>query len=101
MIISGGMDSKICVWNTSLAPKNTELTCIDLVGHLGSISAVSSFTDTIISTSYDKTVRLWRCDKSKGKEMSKLEGHKSSIITLGDQNKHIIATGKLTFNISC
>lgn len=52
-IVSGGMDAKLCVWAAS------GVRCQDLVGHIGSVSDVSSIGDVAVSAGYDKTVRVW------------------------------------------
>lgn len=53
-IISGGMDSKLCLWDA------TGVKCEDLVGHSGSVSLVQCVDDgTVLSAGYDKSIRLW------------------------------------------
>ena len=49
---SGGMDSKLCLWQGRR--------CIDLTGHSASVSTVSASANgkCCISTGYDKTVRI-------------------------------------------
>ncbi|GLD96624.1 hypothetical protein PINS_up005307 [Pythium insidiosum] len=57
-ILSGGMDSKLCLWDA------TGVKCEDLVGHSGSVSLLSVLSPELaISASYDKTVRLWNVSR--------------------------------------
>ena len=84
-VVSSGMDGKICVWgsstntSTNRAAVSKQATCTDLVGHFGSVSLVASpgggtnacgpstnnnlWNQYIVSGGYDKTVRLWDCNK--------------------------------------
>lgn len=75
-IVSGGMDSKICLWDRN------STNCVDAVGHRGSISCIGAMHECIVSSSYDKTVRLWKASKSKATEMGCLESHKSPVLAL-------------------
>jgi WD40 repeat protein len=53
-ILSGGMDSKLCLWFAN-APR-----CDDLMGHTGSVSdVVVNEHNYAISASYDRTLRVW------------------------------------------
>lgn len=53
-IVSGGMDNAICLWDAS------GVRCDYLQGHEGSISKlVLDSTDTLLSASYDCTIRAW------------------------------------------
>ena len=53
-VASGGMDSKICVWDA----RGCRAT--DLEGHAGSVAALATLPgDALASASYDKTVRVW------------------------------------------
>ncbi|KAF4652428.1 hypothetical protein FOZ61_009683 [Perkinsus olseni] len=55
-IASGGMDSKICIWN------RTGVSCVDLREHVGSISRLRAYKDgsALVSSSYDRSLRIWR-----------------------------------------
>jgi len=54
-VLSGGMDSKLCLWMA------TGVNCVDLTGHLGSVSRVRVHTrkNVAISSGYDHTLRAW------------------------------------------
>lgn len=71
-IISGGMDSKLCLWQGRR--------CVDLTGHSASVSTVlaSASGRHCISTGYDKTVRIW--DTRQGSCVSTLRGHSGPIL---------------------
>ncbi|KAF4316689.1 hypothetical protein BBO99_00006681 [Phytophthora kernoviae] len=57
-IISGGMDSKLCLWDA------TGVKCEDLLGHSGSVSCVLSMGDEmVLSAGYDKMLRLWNINR--------------------------------------
>jgi WD40 repeat protein len=66
-ILSGGMDSKLCLWHASA------LRCDDLLGHTGSISQVDVHGGIAVSASYDRTLRVWDCDRRTC--LSTLKGH--------------------------
>lgn len=67
-ILSGGMDSKLCLWHASA------LKCDDLLGHTGSISQVEVSPNGIaVSSSYDRTLRVWNCASRSC--LSSLVGH--------------------------
>jgi len=73
-VLSGGMDSKLCLWNP------TGVACVDLNGHLGSISRVRAhFQHNIaISSAYDKTLRAW--DLRSKSEVACCTGHDSPVM---------------------
>ncbi|GAB9464553.1 F-box protein [Globisporangium polare] len=69
-IVSGGMDSKLCLWDA------TGVKCEDLTGHSGSVSLVQPLGDELIfSGGYDKTIRVWNV----GKHTSNRQRERSSI----------------------
>lgn len=90
--VSSGMDGKICVWSTR--PVGRLYSCIDLVGHFGSISVVASpgggssncgpaserFGSCIVSVGYDKTLKLW--DSTSGAILFDKKGHSAPILNL-------------------
>lgn len=73
-VLSGGMDSKLCLWNASGA------VCVDLTGHLGSISRVRTHAarNYAISSAYDRTLRVW--DLRSKTEMACCTGHDAPIL---------------------
>lgn len=77
-VLSAGMDGKLCLWNASGPPR-----CTELLGHTGSVSrlAVSSTGQHAVSTSYDKTVRVWAVGSSGG-EAGCLRGHRAPVMHL-------------------
>ncbi|TYZ67267.1 hypothetical protein PybrP1_001474 [[Pythium] brassicae (nom. inval.)] len=57
-VVSGGMDSKLCLWDAA------GVRCDDLLGHSGSVSLVQPLGDELlVSAGYDKTVRVWSVGK--------------------------------------
>ena len=73
-ILSSGMDSKLCLWNGSGAPR-----CADLLGHTGSVSKVLGSADgsLAISASYDKTLRVWSTGAASASRSSRAEPNAS------------------------
>lgn len=73
-IISGGMDSKLCLWHASA------LRCDDLLGHTGSISEVDVNDDNIaVSAAYDRTLRVWNCNEKRC--IATLTGHSNPVMS--------------------
>lgn len=50
-------------------------------------------TGMVVSTSYDKTVRMWQCG-ARGDEKVRLVGHEAPVIELGINNEGKIITGE-------
>ncbi|CAJ1990929.1 WD domain-containing protein [Leishmania donovani] len=81
-VISGGMDSKLCLWND--VTRGGPGRCVDLLGHTGSISQVEvnecHGRFMAMSSSYDRTIRVWELDGiAGGREMGCLSGHKGPV----------------------
>ena len=76
-ILTGGMDSKICLWQAKVSK------CIDLTEHEGSISKImTDMTDPnetlFLSSSYDSTIRVYLSDS--GQNVGVLKGaHKKPV----------------------
>ena len=74
-VLSGGQDSKLCLWNSS------GVVCKDLRGHTAAISALGvGDTCTALSSSYDTTVRCWNL--SSGAETACLRGHNAPVLDM-------------------
>ncbi|SCU67679.1 WD domain, G-beta repeat, putative [Trypanosoma equiperdum] len=75
-ILSGGMDSKLCLWEASGPAR-----CTDLTGHTGSISQVEVCGNNgfALSSSYDRTLRLWDCGAG-GRCIATFAGHKAPVM---------------------
>jgi len=73
-ILSGGMDSKLCLWNTA------GVECKELNGHLGSVSRVRTHaqSDLAISSGYDRTLRAW--DLRSKTEVACCTGHDAPVL---------------------
>ncbi|KAG2374164.1 hypothetical protein C9374_011001 [Naegleria lovaniensis] len=92
-IITGGMDSKLCVWESKGPVK-----CVDLLGHSGSISQVSCSPNlpVAISSSYDKSLKIWNLQNNTCMNTlinSKL-GHDKAIKTFLWNNSLICSGGR-------
>ncbi|KAJ7541580.1 hypothetical protein O6H91_10G065900 [Diphasiastrum complanatum] len=88
-IISGGMDSKLCLWERS------GVRCRDLKGHSASISAVrGGFGGSrAVSSSYDTTLMIWDVSASVGKPVGRLEGHKAAVMgfTMSSRQQSLVS----------
>ena len=76
-ILSGGMDSKICLWNKAGSR------CNDLTGHSHSVSCIVASNDGkyALSGSYDKSIRVWNLSGN-GREAACLMGHQAPIMCM-------------------
>ena len=92
-VVSGGMDSKVCVWTkrggSSGSSGSSFLPPIVLEGHFGSVSDALAVEGAVASASYDKTVRLWRVArdgaasaKPKPSSHATLRGHRAPALRL-------------------
>ena len=74
-VLSGGMDSKLCLWHKSIVK------CDDLLGHTGSVSQVmTNSSDFAVSAGYDRTLRVWNCAGASGHEVATLAGHTEPVM---------------------
>mmetsp|Transcript_12701 Transcript_12701/g.19082 ORF Transcript_12701/g.19082 Transcript_12701/m.19082 type:complete len:338 (-) Transcript_12701:28-1041(-) len=90
-ILSGGMDSKLCLWDRN------SIKCKDLLGHRGSISKVACSQENLaLSASYDKTLKVWDVDK--GSLIHTLYnsnyGHTKAIRTFLWKNSLVVSGGR-------
>ena len=76
-ILSGGMDSKLCLWTKA------GVRCNDLVGHSHSVSCVVASNDGqyALSGGYDKSIRVWNLSGI-GTEAACLMGHNAPIMCM-------------------
>ena len=84
-IVSGGMDSRICVWRG--------VQCQDLIGHVGSISKLQPMSDSyLISSSYDRSLKIWDLNKPSS-PLASLHGHKGAILDFELSEDNIAVSG--------
>lgn len=84
-VLSGGMDSKLCLWDSVLSSGGGGLArCRDLLGHTGSVADLDvNASDRAISAGYDRTLRIWDCSMGGGgggREVGLLAGHKGPVM---------------------
>lgn len=93
LIITGSRDSQLRVWRLpepgsrryiqTTAPAN-DAECPYfiriLAGHAHSVRAISAHADTLVSGSYDSTVRVWRI--STGEQLHVLHGHSQKVYSV-------------------
>ncbi|KAK9845105.1 hypothetical protein WJX74_010662 [Apatococcus lobatus] len=80
-IVSGAMDSKVCVWAAKGVRSQT------LEGHSGPIAALDTLSNAsgdvlLASASYDKSIHLWQMGGTRSSAASQLTGHKAPILQL-------------------
>jgi WD40 repeat protein len=85
-VLSGGMDSKLCLWPSS-GPRG-----VDLLGHAGSISRVMADSRDIgLSASYDRTLRVWSLASRSPRELAVLRGCGGPITAMDWHNSLVLA----------
>ncbi|KAH8164120.1 hypothetical protein CIB48_g4120 [Xylaria polymorpha] len=103
LIITGSRDSQLRVWRLPEAgsrryiqtgPPANDADCPyfirTLQGHTHSVRAIAAHADTLVSGSYDNTVRVWRI--STGETVHVLQGHSQkvySVVLDGERNRCI------------
>lgn len=93
LIITGSRDSQLRVWRLPEAgsrryiqtgPPANDDQCPYfiriLAGHTHSVRAISAHGDTLVSGSYDSTVRVWRI--STGEQLHVLQGHQQKVYSV-------------------
>lgn len=93
LIITGSRDSQLRVWRLPEAgsrryiqtgPPATDDQCPYfiriLAGHTHSVRAISAHADTLVSGSYDNTVRVWRI--STGEQLHVFHGHSQKVYSV-------------------
>eukprot|EP00929_Paragymnodinium_shiwhaense_P112351 TRINITY_DN80609_c0_g1_i1.p1 TRINITY_DN80609_c0_g1~~TRINITY_DN80609_c0_g1_i1.p1 ORF type:complete len:657 (+),score=110.54 TRINITY_DN80609_c0_g1_i1:158-2128(+) len=73
-VLSGGADSKLCLWNAS------GVVCVDLTGHMGSISKVrvDGQGRLAVSAAYDRTLGVW--DLRSKTSVATCTGHNAPVL---------------------
>ncbi|KAK4184658.1 WD40-repeat-containing domain protein [Podospora australis] len=104
LIITGSRDSQLRVWRlpestarryiqTGPPPADEECPYFIriLAGHTHSVRAISAHADTLVSGSYDSTVRVWRI--STGEQLHVLQGHSQKVysVVLDHKRNHCIS----------
>eukprot|EP00644_Phytophthora_capsici_P000510 jgi/Phyca11/540405/estExt2_Genewise1Plus.C_PHYCAscaffold_40937 len=86
-VVSGGMDSKLCLWDAS------GVKCEDLLGHSGSVSCVLALNDEmLVSAGYDKMLRLWNVSRRASSRQRDISVVKASSAPILDVSA--LATGE-------
>jgi F-box and WD-40 domain protein CDC4 len=93
LIITGSRDSQLRVWRLpeqgskryiQTGPPANDADCPYfvrvLVGHSHSVRAIAAFQDTLVSGSYDSTVRVWKI--STGETVHRLQGHAAKVYSV-------------------
>lgn len=80
-IASCGMDGKIVVWGAGgTARRGADPPTVELLGHFGSVSQVDALpgSSLLLSSGYDKTVRLWNADGASC--LAEMRGHAAPVL---------------------
>ena len=98
-LLSGSMDSYLCLWN-----KHGNV-CEHLHGHQGTVSDLVVLHDSqkAITSSYDKTIRIWDVSagrKRKAREMGVAKCHSAPVLLLRANNSHALVSGCRGGNVS-
>jgi len=93
LIITGSRDSNLRVWKLprpedktffQAGPPQDDSECPYFVrvltGHHHSVRAIAAHADTLVSGSYDSTVRVWKI--STGETLHRLQGHTSKVYSI-------------------
>lgn len=99
-ILSGGMDSKLCMWEKNV------VRCCELLGHNASVSGCAPILGSTlaVSSSYDKTLKIWNLmsspsprSKSPPSCVATLQGHKGAVTTfsVGSDGKTIMSGSRV------
>lgn len=93
LIITGSRDSQLRVWRLpeqgskryiQTGPPANDADCPyfvrTLTGHTHSVRAIAAHQDTLVSGSYDNTVRVWKI--STGETIHKLQGHTMKVYSV-------------------
>ena len=88
-ILSGGMDSKLCLWDAR------GVRCAELPGHRGSVSCVQTDRESpvAVTCSYDKTVRCWDLGKGRPTEAWCMSKHRAPVLALAWGRGGLVASG--------
>ena len=93
LIITGSRDSQLRVWRLpeqgskryiQTGPPANDADCPYFVrvlaGHIHSVRAIAAHQDTLVSGSYDNTVRVWKI--STGETLHRLQGHSMKVYSV-------------------
>ena len=88
-LLSGGMDSKLCLWDAR------GVRCSELAGHRGSVSCIQTDRErpVAVSCSYDKTVRCWELGGSRPAEAWCMTKHRAPVLALAWGPGGLVASG--------
>lgn len=107
LIITGSRDSNLRVWKLPMPnenraseaePAQDDATCPYFVrvlnGHSHSVRAIAAHGDTLVSGSYDCTVRVWKI--STGETLHRLQGHTQKVYSVVlDQERNRCISGSM------
>ncbi|KAI9890358.1 MAG: SCF ubiquitin ligase complex subunit cdc4 [Vezdaea aestivalis] len=111
LIITGSRDSNLRVWRLpksgdpeylTVGPAFADTDCPyfvrTLAGHLHSVRAIAAHGDTLVSGSYDATVRVWKI--STGETVHRLTGHTQKVYSVVlDTERNRCISGSMDFMV--
>jgi protein MAK11 len=90
-LLSGSEDNNICIWRTS------DWTCIHILGgHKGPVNSIAIHPSgkLALSTSRDRTLRMWNLVKGRCAYIKKLPQEASQVVWSSDGMKYALACGR-------
>lgn len=111
LIISGSRDSSLRVWklphsdeprysssNHAQSDEKCPYLIHILTGHQHTVRAITAYGDTLVSGSYDCTVRVWKV--STGEPLHRLQSHKSKVYSVSlDHERNRCISGSMDHTI--
>lgn len=110
LIITGSRDSQLRVWRLPEqgekrylpGPGANDTDCPFflklLTGHTHSVRAIAAHGDTLVSGSYDHSVRVWRI--STGETVHRLTGHQNKVYSIVlDKDRNRCISGSMDFHV--
>ncbi|GLV44358.1 Phospholipase A2 activator protein [Carabus blaptoides fortunei] len=90
LLITGGNDNNICVYT----PDNPE-PCISLKGHTNTVCCITKAnkSNTLLTSSWDCTAKLWLIRNSTLNEVSTFSGHQAAVWAAIQLPNHNVVTG--------
>lgn len=111
LIVTGSRDSTLRVWrlprstDPAFIQSETDVDADDcpyfvraLTGHGNSVRAIAAYADTLVSGSYDSTVRVWKI--STGETIHRLSGHTAKVYSVVlDHARNRCISGSMDYTV--
>ncbi|TMW63861.1 hypothetical protein Poli38472_002802 [Pythium oligandrum] len=95
LLASGGLDTKVLLWDVTTKFNQQQLASLTQHSQLVIDVSWSSDSSTLVSASYDHTVKLWDVEKSQLQASSEVPGLVQCVsFNLADNNQYFMGTSK-------